>query len=171
MSLAIWRESASLINIPLRAQLPIPAVSAVGVARPREQGQAITRTVTIEISPMVSPLPEESRNIQHKSVNRDNPMITGTNTAATLSTVCCILALLPWASLTILMMEDNIVSFPTFSALMTNDPLWFKVPVKTLEPTVLWFPTGSPVSILSSTNDSPSITSPSAGILSPGFTV
>ena len=95
MSLAIWRESASFINIPLRAQFPIPAVNAVGVASPREQGHAMTSTVTMEISPIVTPLSDGSRNIQHRSVIKDIPIITGTKIEATLSTVRWILALLP----------------------------------------------------------------------------
>lgn len=34
-----------LINIPLFAPTPVPTITAVGVARPKEQGQAIDKTV------------------------------------------------------------------------------------------------------------------------------
>ena len=84
---AIWRESASFIRMPFLAQFPIPAVRAVGVASPSEQGQAMTSTVTIARSPIVKPS-EGARKVQHRKVIIDIPIITGTKTAATLSTVC-----------------------------------------------------------------------------------
>ena len=37
--------SAPLIRIPLTAPTPVPTITAVGVASPREQGQAIASTV------------------------------------------------------------------------------------------------------------------------------
>jgi len=37
------RTSADLIRIPIEAAKPVPTITAVGVARPRAQGQAITR--------------------------------------------------------------------------------------------------------------------------------
>ena len=48
-ALTAWarsRASASLIKMPWRAATPVPAMIAVGVARPKAQGQAITRTAT-----------------------------------------------------------------------------------------------------------------------------
>ncbi len=41
---ALSKCSALLIRMPDSAPLPVPTMMAVGVARPREQGQAITRT-------------------------------------------------------------------------------------------------------------------------------
>ncbi len=38
--------SASRIRIPAFAAAPVPTIDAVGVARPSEQGQAMTRTET-----------------------------------------------------------------------------------------------------------------------------
>lgn len=37
------KMSAPLIRIPLEAASPVPTMTAVGVARPRAHGQAITR--------------------------------------------------------------------------------------------------------------------------------
>lgn len=50
----LWSFSsvaASLINIPSRAPLPTHTMIAVGVARPRAHGQAMTRIQTKETSP------------------------------------------------------------------------------------------------------------------------
>jgi hypothetical protein len=38
-----YKISAFLIKIPNEAASPVPTMTAVGVARPRAQGQAITR--------------------------------------------------------------------------------------------------------------------------------
>ena len=47
-SILLPRSSASpfLIRMPRRAPTPVPTIMAVGVARPSEQGQAMTRTAT-----------------------------------------------------------------------------------------------------------------------------
>ena len=45
---ATSKLSASFINIPSSAPLPMPTIIAVGVARPKAHGQAITSTVTNE---------------------------------------------------------------------------------------------------------------------------
>ena len=41
---AVSNASADLIKIPLAAPRPVPTIIAVGVARPRAQGQEITST-------------------------------------------------------------------------------------------------------------------------------
>ena len=41
---AFSRDSASLKRMPLAAPFPVPTVTAVGVARPKAQGQEIIRT-------------------------------------------------------------------------------------------------------------------------------
>lgn len=46
--LTLWehsRGSPPLINIPLEAPIPVPTITAVGVAKPKAQGQAILNTV------------------------------------------------------------------------------------------------------------------------------
>jgi hypothetical protein len=63
--------SASLIRMPWRAATPVPAMMAVGVARPSAQGQAMTSTATALISacsqsPVPAPSPAgEQRDAQH----------------------------------------------------------------------------------------------------------
>jgi hypothetical protein len=46
MRCASSSASASLIRMPWRAATPVPAMMAVGVARPSAQGQAMTSTAT-----------------------------------------------------------------------------------------------------------------------------
>ena len=48
---AFSRLSISFIKIPFSAPFPIPTMIAVGVAKPRAHGQAITKTEMAEISP------------------------------------------------------------------------------------------------------------------------
>ena len=127
-------------------------------------------TETMARSPIVTPSLGASTTQQIK-VMIDNKIITGTNMLATLSTVCWIRALLPCASRTIRIIEASIVSLPTFSARISKVPFWFIVPANTLSPAAFLFATGSPVSMDSSMKDSPEITTPSAGILSPGLTL
>ena len=40
-----FKASPDFIRIPFSAPLPVPTIIATGVARPREQGQDITKTV------------------------------------------------------------------------------------------------------------------------------
>src|SRR3989344_6828579 len=51
--LAISSEAASFIKIPLPAALPEETIMAIGVARPKAQGQAIIKTATKLISAKV----------------------------------------------------------------------------------------------------------------------
>ena len=97
-------------------------------------------------------------------------MTTGTNTAAILSTSFCTGALLPCASCTILMICDRRVSEPTLVALNEKLPFWLMVPANTGSPSFFRTGTGSPLSMLSSTYESPVVTSPSTAICCPGFT-
>ena len=74
------------------------------------------------------------------------------------------------ASSTILIIWFRVVSEPTVVALNLNMPVLFNVAPITLSPT--FFSTGidSPVIIFSSTEECPSVMTPSAGIFSPGLT-
>jgi hypothetical protein len=47
---AFSKGSAPLINIPLTAPTPVPTITAVGVARPRAQGQAMARTLNAHLN-------------------------------------------------------------------------------------------------------------------------
>ena len=97
--------------------------------------------------------------------------ITGTNTAAILSTSCCTGALLPCASCTMRIICASMVSLPVLAATKRNEPVLFTEPAKTLSPCFLNVGRGSPVSMLSSTYDSPAATVPSAAMRSPGRTI
>ena len=79
------RLSASLINIPFSAPLPTPTIIAVGVAKPKAQGHAITNTVTMANSPCVKPF-SPPKIIQAPKLNIEIRITTGTKTPAILST-------------------------------------------------------------------------------------
>ena len=70
------------ISSPRAAPLPIPAISAIGVARPSAQGQAATMTDSAQLNAVANAAPE----ISHKtSVSSDSEKIIQVNTPATLS--------------------------------------------------------------------------------------
>ena len=54
MSFKVWIASPERINTPRSAPSPEPTISAVGVARPNAQGQAMTSTATAERMPTIS---------------------------------------------------------------------------------------------------------------------
>ena len=88
----------------------------------------------------------------------------------TLSAIFAIGAFVAAASLTILMICDRVVSSPTCMARHFKNPDLLTVAAETLSPAALSTGMLSPVSADSSTALSPSIITPSAGILSPGRT-
>lgn len=94
----------------------------------------------------------------------------GTNTPETLSAIFAIGAFVAEASLTILIICERVVSSPTLVALHLIYPDWLIVAPETLSPAILSIGKLSPVSADSSTAVSPSIITPSTGMLSPGFT-
>ena len=79
---AVSRTSPFLIKIPSSDPLPVPAIIAVGVARPRAHGQAITRTET-------AILRENSKSFkianQIKNDSKEIKITTGTNHPDTVS--------------------------------------------------------------------------------------
>ncbi|KUE74007.1 hypothetical protein AUQ37_06870 [Candidatus Methanomethylophilus sp. 1R26] len=97
-------------------------------------------------------------------------MTAGTNTADTRSAILAIGALVPCAPSIIPMIWYSAVSLPTRSARNLRLPVPLTVAPKTLSPAFFSTGTDSPVSIDSSTLDSPSRTVPSAGTDSPGLT-
>ena len=50
MVCAISKALEVLISIPFRAESPVPTITAVGVAKPRAQGQAMIKTATKALS-------------------------------------------------------------------------------------------------------------------------
>ena len=108
--------------------------------------------------------------IQRPKVRSEMPTTTGTKTALILSAIRWTGALLPCASCTIRTICASTVPLPTSCALMVRAPSWLMVPASTLSPGCLLTGTGSPLIMLSSTNEEPSVTCPSTGIFSPGRT-
>ncbi len=155
------------MRIPLAAPRPVPTMTAVGVARPRAQGQLITSTETARVSAAEKPAPRKS---QTKRVTRANAITTGTKTPAILSAMRSIGALELVASSTSRMIEASVVSSPTARASMANQPLLLTVAPVTCDPIAFSTGTDSPVMADSSTNAVPSTTTPSTGIDSPART-
>ncbi len=79
---AVSRASLFLNKTPLSAPFPVPAIIAVGVARPSAHGQAITSTATILI--MAGTKSPFAKN-HNKKTAMAIMMIEGTKTAATRS--------------------------------------------------------------------------------------
>ena len=88
-----------------------------------------------------------------------------------MSTICWTGTLLPCASCTMRMIWASIVSCPVLYALKRKEPFWLMEPANTASPFFLRAGMGSPVSVLSSTYDSPLTTIPSTAMRSPGFTI
>ena len=142
-------------------------MSAVGVAKPNAHGQAMMRTATAAVNALaVSP----SRYIQTPNVPALMAKTTGTNTLLTLSANFCTGAFVACASRTSLAMRAKVVSAPTRVARTNSRPFMFTVADVTASPTVTSTGTLSPVTMLMSTLDEPSVTTPSAAIFSPGRT-
>jgi len=106
--LAFSKVSAFLINIPDSAPLPIPTISAVGVARPKAHGQAIINTVTRVTKACVTFGSGPTKNHNNELII-EMLITTGTKIDAILSAILWAGALLPCAFLTISIICDNIV--------------------------------------------------------------
>ena len=164
---AISSASASLIRMPNFAATPVPAMIAVGVARPSAQGQAITSTATARITAVSMPA---SRYSHSPNVASPIRITSGTNTADTLSTSRCTGALPACASSTRRMMFASTLSLPAAVTSTTTRPSPLIEPPVSRSSTRLPTGSGSPVSMDSSTWVAPSSTRPSAGTRSPGRT-
>ena len=140
---------------------------AVGVARPRAQGQAMTSTATAASTalPASPPMPN-----QRPKVRAAMPSTTGTNTPAMRSARCWMGALVAWASSTRRTICARAVPAPTRVASTTRWPCWLTVAPNTGSPGPRSTGADSPVSMLSSTEEDPSTTRPSVGMRSPGRT-
>ncbi len=159
--------SASRITMPSWAARPVPTSSAVGVASPSAQGQAITSTDTAAVMAASVPWPVSS---QPAKVAAAITRTTGTKTAEIRSARRWIGALPVWASTTDCRILASRVSRPMRVTSTTRRPSAFRVPPTTSSPTD--FSTGrlSPVTIDSSTALAPSTTTPSVGTEAPGRT-
>ena len=97
-------------------------------------------------------------------------MTAGTNQAAITSASRAMGGLDPCACSTRRTICASAVSLPTLVARNVNEPVVFMVAPMTSSPGCLPTGIGSPVSMLSSTGDTPSSTTPSTGTFSPGRT-
>ena len=97
-------------------------------------------------------------------------MTAGTKMPETLSATLAMGAFVAAASDTICIIWLRVVSSPTRVARQRIKPLWFIVAAETPSPSALSTGMLSPVSALSFTALSPSMTTPSTGMLSPGRT-
>ena len=160
-------ETAVLNRIPFFAPTPLPTMIATGVASPSAQGQLITRTATalVRAVPALSPI-----SIHTIKVIRAIPITAGTNIPETLSAIFAIGALVAAASLTICMIIESVVSSPTLVALHLRNPDSFVVAADTVSPAALSTGMLSPVRAASFTALTPSMTTPSTGMFSPGRT-
>ena len=97
-------------------------------------------------------------------------MTAGTKTPDTRSATLAMGALVAAASLTIFMIWERVVSSPTRDASQRIKPDWFTVAADTISPGPLSAGMLSPVRAASLTALSPSKTTPSTGMFSPGRT-
>ena len=161
------RTSGPRMTTPSWAARPEPTRIAVGVARPRAQGQAMTSTATDAVSAFWTEAPATS---QPTSVRAAIPRTAGTNTPEMRSARRCTGALPACAAVTIAPIRASVVPSPTRVARTSRAPEVLIVPPVTSSPTPTSTGTDSPVSRASSTALAPSTTTPSTAIFSPGRT-
>ena len=167
---AVSRAWPSPMRMPSSAALPVPTMTAVGVARPSAHGQAMMRTATAV--PIASTRARSSgpNASQPRNVASAATRTAGTNQAETRSASRCMGARAPWASSTRRMIWASVLSSPTAVTRTTRVPVRLRVAPMTVSPTALVTGTLSPVSIDSSSVEPPSATTPSTGSFSPGRT-
>ena len=159
--------SGPLISSPSWAPRPVPTISAVGVASPSAQGQAMisTATAAVNANSALSPAPS-----QNPSVATASAITTGTNTPETRSASRCTGALPDCASVTSRAICASAVSAPTRVARTISRPPALTVAPATSSPGPTSTGTDSPVSIELSTAERPVSTTPSVATFSPGRT-
>ena len=167
MRRVLCKTSMPLITIPICAARPLPTINAVGVASPSAHGQAMMSTATAAVNAFSA---SPSKNNQAANVAALITNTTGTNTLLTLSAKRCTGAFVACASRTNFAMRANVVSEPTRVARTIMRPFRFTVADVTEAPTATSTGTLSPVTMLMSMLDAPSVTTPSAAIFSPGRT-
>ncbi len=152
---------------PICAPRPVPTMIAVGVARPSAHGQAMTSTATALTSARAA---SPATHQVSANVNAAITTTTGTKMPLTRSARRWMGAFDPCASATRRTMPASSVELPTPVASHVSMPSWLSVPANTLAPAVFAKARLSPVSMLSSTLELPSRTTPSTGMLSPART-
>mmetsp|Transcript_28316 Transcript_28316/g.72828 ORF Transcript_28316/g.72828 Transcript_28316/m.72828 type:complete len:274 (+) Transcript_28316:1864-2685(+) len=182
--LAFSSTSPPLKRIPSDAATPEPTITAVGVARPRAHGHAMTRTAEpnskASMPPSATPAKSMSAcgTIFHATamtharyVARATMTTAGTKWAATRSACACTAGLRICASETSRMILASTVSLPTAPTETHRTPEPLTEPPTTASAAALGTGVASPVIIASSTVEEPCETVPSTGTLAPGTTL
>ena len=151
------------------APKPVPTATAVGVARPRASGQAITIAEIAKVSANNAGC-LATRNHTRKVTSPD-PTARTTRYFANLSASLWPGALEFWATSTSLTICASAVSSPTFVASNLTEPDWLMEPPITASPSLFGRGIDSPVTRDSSIAVSPCTILPSTGTLSPGFRI
>ncbi len=159
--------SGPLIRIPIWAPRPVPTISAVGVASPIAQGQAMIRTATAAANAADAPAPASS---QPPRVPIAITITIGTKIAETRSASRCTRAFPVCACCTSRAIWASAVSAPTRVARTVRSPEVLIVAPATSAPGPTSTGSGSPVSIDWSIAEKPSVTTPSVATFSPGRT-
>ena len=141
-------------RIPIWAPRPVPTISAIGVASPSAQGQAMMSTETATSIERPAPCPVASH---PASVARASAITTGTKTAETRSASRCAPALPACARSTSAPMRATAVSAPTRVARTTRRPPALRVEPVTSLPGPTSTGTLSPVISDASTAEAPSL--------------
>ncbi len=167
MRAAVSSAVAFLNNTPRWAPSPVPTMIAVGVARPRASGQVITTTVMANSSAVCTPAPASSH-----TTNVPVPPSSATSTSqnAARSASRCPGALEFCACCTSATICASAVSEPTLVARTRRVPVVLTDAPITGSPGALATGRLSPVTMDSSTSESPASTTPSTGTLAPGRT-
>ena len=160
-------EAAVLNKMPCFAPTPLPTIIATGVASPKAHGQLMTSTDMPRASANPNDCPASS---QAAIVTAASAITVGTKMPETLSAIFAIGALVAAASSTMRMICESAVFSPTRVARHFKKPDVLSVAAETSSPAFLSTGTLSPVSAASLTALSPSSTTPSVGMLSPGRT-
>ena len=157
------------MSTPRSAPRPLPTMIAVGVANPSAQGQAMMRTATKFMTAKLSRGSGPNAS-QTPNVSTATPTTAGTNHKANLSAWRWTGALVACACRTRSMIRASAVCAPTLVVRKRNVPVVFMVAAMTASPARFSTGTLSPVNRDSSTSETPSSTTPSTGIRSPGRT-
>ena len=97
-------------RMPFLAPMPLPTIMATGVARPRAQGQEMTRTQMAYSRALETGAPSRIHRMNTRIAMR---ITAGTKTADTLSAMRAMGALVAAASLTMRIIWAKVVSSPT----------------------------------------------------------
>ena len=184
ISPAFWIASPVFIRIPRRAARPLPVTRAMGVARPRAQGQAMTRVATktktavetgsvtvtqgiTEAAASRKGTKAGKKKYQIRAAARAREKTTGMNTAATRSAAAWMGTRDDWASSMSFTIRARYPSLEGCSTSISRSPVCSTVPPMTPSFSSHIRGTGSPLIIDSSTAPRPLRIRPSKGIRSP----